>query len=133
VPKPDHTTKLRTRTGLLLKVAVVAWLSIMVMPCTILAASPLDTEPTVAEASQQDCHGMHADADFATPDCCCDPLSITSGEAPKSQRVDLVAATPLAHAPMLTLSLVTTTDNAHPPPQVDAGPPVYLTTQRFRI
>lgn len=124
---------LRTRPGLLPKVAVVVWLSIMVMPCTILAASPFDAEPTIAEASQQDCHGTHADADSATPDCCCDPLSITGGEAPKSQRVDMVAATPLAHTLMLTMSLVTACNNAHPPPLADTGPPVYLSTQRFRI
>ena len=124
---------LRTRSGLLLKVAVVAWLSIMVMPCAVLAASPFETEPTVAEALQQDCHGTHADADSVTPDCCCDPLSITGGEAPKTQRADLVAATPLAHTLKLSLSLVTASDNVHPPPMADAGPPVYLSTQRFRI
>ena len=124
---------LRTRPGLLLKVAVVTWLSIMVMPCTILAASPFDAEPTIAEASQQDCHGTHADVDSATPDCCCDPLSITGGEAPKTQRADLVVATPPAHTLMLTLSLVAASDNVHPPPLADAGPPVYLSTQRFRI
>ena len=125
--------KLRTRPGLLLKVAVVAWLGIMVMPCTVLAAGPIDAEPAVAEAPQPDCHGAHTEADSATPNCCCDPLSITGGEAPKTQRADLVAATPLAHTLMLTLSIVTATDSAHPPPQADAGPPVYLTTQRFRI
>lgn len=125
--------KLRTRPGLLLKVAVVAWLSIMVMPCTVLAAGPFDAEPAVAEALQPDCHGAHAETDSATPNCCCDPLSITGGEAPKTQRADLVAATPLARTLMLTLSIVTATDTAPPPPQADAGPPVYLATQRFRI
>jgi len=133
VPKPDHTKKLRTRPGLLMKVAVVAWLSIMVMPCTVLAAGPFGAEPAVVEASQPDCHGTHAEADSATPNCCCDPLSITGGEAPKSQRVDLVAATPLAHTLMLTLSIVTAIDNARPPSHADSGPPVYFSTQRFRI
>jgi len=133
VPRRDQTTKLRTRQGLLLKAAVVAWLSIMVMPCTVLAAGPFGAEPAVAEASQQNCHGTHADADSATPDCCCDPLSITGGEGPKTQRADLVAATPLPHTLMLTFSLATASDNVHPPPLADAGPPVYLSTQRFRI
>ncbi len=133
MPGPDHTTSLRTHRGALLNVAILAWLSIMVMPCTVLAASPIDAELPVAEASQPDCHGTHAEADSTTPNCCCDPLSITGGEAPKSQRVDLVAATPLAHTLMLNLSIVTAIDNARPPSHVDSGPPVYFATQRFRI
>ena len=133
MPGPNHTMMLRTRPGLLLKVAVVAWLSIMAMPCTVLAASPTYVDLPVAETSQPDCHGTHADAESTASNCCCDLLSVTGGEAPKNQRVDLVAVSPLAHSLVPTFSFATVIFRAHPPPQADAEPPVYLTTQRFRI
>lgn len=130
---PDHTTRLRTRPEMLLNVAILAWLSIMVMPCAALAASPIDAEVLVAESSQPICHGTHADAESTLPNCCCDPLSITGGETPKIQRVDLVAVPPLTHSFVSTFELATVFFSAHPPPPTDPGPPVYLTTQRFRI
>lgn len=123
----------KTRSGLLLNVAVIAWLSMMVMPCAAIAiGSPIDVTGT-SVAIQVDCHGAHEVAGTSEPECCCDPLAITGGEAPKSQRVDVVVAV-LADLPrMLTVAHITSSERVHPPPQSDSHQPVYLTTQRIRI
>ena len=87
-------------------------------------------EATVAP----DCHGAHVEVSAEkTSECCCDPLTITGGEGPKTQRADLVAAAPL-NTPLTLTPLATSAPvRAQPPPPIDLGPPVYLATQRFRI
>lgn len=123
----------KTRPGLLLNVAVVAWLGILVMPCAVFPiGSPVeDTETSVA--LWVDCHGAHEVAGTSDLDCCRDLLAITGGEAPKSQRVDVVAAVSAAPPPIPTVAHFTPIERGHPPPQADSHRPVYLTTQRFRI
>ena len=130
---PDRNTARKTRPGLLLNVTVVAWLGIMIMPCTVFATgSPIeDTETSVAV--QVDCHGAHEVAEISEPECCCDLLAITGGEAPKSQRVDVVAAVLATPPPIPTVAHFIPNERIHPPPQADSHRPVYLTTQRFRI
>lgn len=133
MPGPDRNLTGKTRPGLLLNVAVVAWLSIMVMPCAVFAiGSPIEvTEAPVAV--QVDCHGTHEVAGTSEPECCFDSLAITGGEVPKSQRVDVVAAVLAAPLPMPTVAHFTSSERIRPPPQSDAHQPVYLTTQRLRI
>lgn len=123
----------KTGPGLLLNVAVVAWLGIMVMPCAVFAmGSPIEVTGATAVV-QVDCHGAHEVAEISDPECCCDPLAVTGGEAPKSQRVEVVAAVLAAPLLMLTVEHITSSERVHPPPQSDSRLPVYLTTQRFRI
>ena len=134
MPKTGHAMRLSARPGLLLNVALVAWLGIMVMPCSVLAMDSVGPEAAAEATIAPDCHGAHVDAaPEITAECCCDPLTITGGEGPKTQRADLVAAgpltVPLALKPLTSVAL----DRAQPPPPIDHGPPVYLTTQRFRI
>ena len=131
----DRNMTRNTRSGLLLNVAVVAWLGIMVMPCTVFAiGSPIEITETSAGV-QVDCHSAHDHeaAEISEPECCCDLLAITGGEAPKSQRVDVVAAVLAAPPPIPTVAHITSSERVHPPPQSDSHQPVYLTTQRFRI
>lgn len=134
MPQSGHAMKLRARPGLLLNVALVAWLGIMVMPCSVLAMDPVGLEAAAEVTVAPDCHGTHIEpATDKTAECCCDPLTITGGEGPKTQRADLVAAAPL-NAPLALTPLATLApDRAQPPPPIDHSPPVYLATQRFRI
>ena len=133
MPGLDRNMTRKTRPGLLLNVAVVAWLSIMIMPCAVFAiGSPIDvTGPSAAV--QVDCHGAHEVAETSEPECCCDPLAITGGEAPKSQRADVVVAALAAVPPIFTVAHITSSERVHPPPQSDSHQPVYLATQRLRI
>jgi hypothetical protein len=62
MPATDYTSNRRGRQRLLLNVAVVAWLSIMVMPCSVLAAGSVEAESPSVESVQPDCHGMHAES-----------------------------------------------------------------------
>ena len=133
MPGPDRNTTLKTRPGLFLNVAVVAWLSIMVMPCTAFAIGSQIEATQTSPVAKVDCHGAHVVAESSGPECCCDPLAITGGEALKSQRVDVVAAVLTAPPLMLSLERITSGERVHPPPQSDSRRPVYLTTQRFRI
>lgn len=126
--------RLRARPGLLLNIALVAWFGIMVMPCSVLASDAISLDTPAVEAVSPDCHGVHAETEAnSTAECCCDPLTITGGEGPKTQRAELVAASPLAFPIALVPLTAVVLDRAHPPPSIDIGPPVYLTTQRFRI
>lgn len=129
-----HAMRLRARTGLLLNVALVAWLGIMVMPCSVLAMDSVDPEPAAATNVAPDCHGLHAAAAAEkSPECCCDPLTITGSESPKAQRADLVAAAPASIPPAPAPLTTVLPGRAQPPPRIDYGPRVYLATQRFRI
>lgn len=125
----------RGRLQLLLSVAVVAWLSMVVMPCAVLAADgAINSESPLVEVTKPDCHGIEASSSPSeTTSCCCDPLTISNGEAPKTQRADLVAAAPsIELVPLVAVSSVASA-RTYPPPMRTAGPPVYLVTQRFRI
>jgi len=133
MPRANLSMTRKTGPGLLLNVAVVAWLGIMVMPCTAFAAGlPIEVTET-ASVVQVDCHGAHEVAEISDPECCCDLLAVTGGDAPKSQRVDVVAAVLAAPPLILTVEHITSNKRAHRPPQSDSRQPVYLTTQRFRI
>ncbi len=126
--------KLRARPGLLLNVALVAWLGVMVMPCAVLASDGVSADVAEAAAVAPDCHGIHVDAaPESTAECCCDPLTITGGEGPKTQRADLVAAAPLTTPQAVGPLVAVAFKRADPPPSIDVGPPVYVATQRFRI
>lgn len=105
----------------------------MVTPCTVFAAGAPSDESATEAAIQVDCHGVHDDAQQAEPECCCDPLAVTGGEAPKNQRVDLVAAALPAPSLMLAVAQMSSLERAHPPTRPATGLPVYLVTQRFRI
>ena len=132
MPEPDYKTTRNKRPGLLLNVTVIAWLSIMTMPCAALAAGL----PAAAEspaAVQVDCHGAHEVVESTESECCCDPLAVTGGEALKSQRADLVTAILAGSPPMPTEAHLTSPERVHPPPQSGSRHPVYLTTQRLRI
>ena len=130
MPRPNLSMTPKTGPGLLLNVAVVAWLGIMVMPCAVFAmGSPIEVTGATAVV-EVECHGAHEVAKISEPECCCDPLAI---EGPKSQRVDAVAAVLAAPPFMLTVEHITLSERVHPPPQSDSRQPVYLTTQRFRI
>lgn len=134
MPQTGHAMRLRARPGLLLNVALIAWLGIMVMPCSVLAMDPVEPEHAAAAHVVPDCHGVHASAAAEkSPDCCCDPLTITGGEGPKAQRADLVAAAPLSTPPAPAPLTAMLPDRAQPPPRIDHGPPVYFATRRFRI
>ena len=134
MPQTGHAMKLRARPGLLLNVAVVAWLSIMAMPCSVLASDSVSIEASAVAAVSPDCHGVHAESNVSSAvECCCDPLTITGGEGPKTQRADLVATAPLSLPMVLDPLTAPDLDRTHPPPPIDPGPPVYLATQRFRI
>ena len=129
MPGPDHTAKRTYRPGLLLQVAVAAWMSIMVMPCAVLAADA----SSLMEATPVDCHGAHVDGHSADAECCCDPLAITGGEAPKSQRVNFVVALLPVPSYLPVMALWHSVDQLHPPPQSETRTLVYLSTQRLRI
>lgn len=134
MPQSGHAMTLRARPGLLLNVALVAWFGIMVMPCSVLASDAISLDASATATVSPDCHGVHAEVEAnTTVECCCDALTITGGEGPKTQRAELVAAPPLAipAAPVPLTAVVI--DRAHPPPPMGFGPPVYLATQRFRI
>jgi len=117
----------------MLNLAALAWLSIVIMPCAVFAASPAVLSTDSIEQVAVDCHGSRVETQPSADNCCCDPLAVTGGEAPKTQRVDLVAIT--APSPSFTsiASAVIEVRWAHPPPANDDGPPVYLVTQRLRI
>ena len=133
MPGLDRNMTRNTRSGLLLNVAVVAWLGIMVMPCTGFAIGATIEITETSAGVQVDCHSAHEAAEISEPECCCDLLAITGGEAPKTQRVDVVAVVLAAPPPMPTVAHITSSERVHPPPQSDSHQPVYLTTQRFRI
>jgi hypothetical protein len=134
MPATDYTSNRRGRQRLLLNVAVVAWLSIMVMPCSVLAAGSVEAESPSVESVQPDCHGMHAESKTtANAECCCDALTVTGGEGPKTPRAELVAAAALAVSLTPTPLAASAFERVHPPPLTSIGPPVYLATQRFRI
>ena len=86
------------------------------------------------EVAAPDCHGAQSES---TPNestsCCCDPLTVSSGEAPKTQRAELTAAITMDDPLPLALTLSVAIDRAQPPPPTRLGPPVYLVTQRLRI
>lgn len=133
-PDTGHALRLRARSGLFLSVAIVVWLSIMIIPCTVLAAGDLGSEPPATEAAPPDCHGMHLEDHAASAtDCCCDPLTVTGAETQKPQRAELVAASPLIDLLVVAPLVSVAPDRAHPRPPIDIGPPVYLATKRFRI
>ena len=129
MPGPNRTIKHTYRPGLLLQVAIVAWMGVVVTPCAVFAADA----PTAALATPVDCHGALAEGQVSDAECCCDPLATTGGEAPKSQRVDLVAAPPPASSLIPVLASAHSSEHVHPPPQSDSHHPVYLSTQRLRI
>lgn len=134
MPAYGQTIRQRYSSRLLLNVAVVAWLSMVVMPCAVLAAGPVSAEAVVSEAVAPDCHGAQSESTSnASSSCCCDPLTVSSGEAPKTQRAELAAAITMDDPLLLTLALSAVIDRAQPPPPTDVGPPIYLVTQRFRI
>ena len=126
----------KARPAALLNVVVLVWLSIAFAPCTLPAATPSDIEAVPAGQTQQkqpDCHGNHIEAQPAAVDCCCDPLVVSGGEDPKTQRVDLLALTIL---PPILQPVVFTGPHgqwSRLPAVDDDGPPVYLATQRLRI
>lgn len=129
----DRTMTRKTRPGLLHNIAVVAWLSIMIIPCTVFAiGSPIEATETSA-AVLVDCHGAHEVDKPSESECCCDPLAIAGSEAPKTQRVDVLAIVLATLPPMPTVAHFTSSERVHPPPQSDARQPVYLTTLRLRI
>lgn len=133
MPGLDRNMTHKTRPGLLLNVAVVAWLSIMIMPCTVFAiGSPLDVTETSA-VIQVDCHGAQEAAGTSESECCCDPLAITGGEAPKSQRVDVAAVVLVTLPPIPTVAYFILSERVHPARQTYSHQHVYVTTQRFRI
>lgn len=132
MPEPNHNMTRPTRPGLLLNVAIVVCLSIVIMPCTVFAAE----SPATAEypaTVQPDCHGVHDVGDSVVLECCCDPLALTGGEAPKTQRVCLVAIVPADPLPMPAAVHFASVEQAHPPPRSASRQPVYLRTQRLRI
>jgi len=134
MPALGQTIRQRHSSRLLLNVAVVAWLSMVVMPCAVLAAGPIAEEAVVPEVAAPDCHGAQSESTSnASSNCCCDPLTVSSGEAPKTQRAELSAAINMDDPLPLTLTLSVVIDRAKPPPPTRVGPPVYLVTQRFRI
>jgi len=129
-----HAIRLRARQGLLLNVALAAWLGIMLMPCSVLATETVAPEAGGAATLAPDCHGAHSEATTEkTLGCDCDLLSVTVGEGPKTQRADLTAAaTPTAPLAPASLTAVSA-DRVQPPPSNHPSPPVYLATQRLRI
>ena len=133
MPGTHHKLSHQARPGLLLNLAALAWLSIVIMPCAVFAASPAVFSTDSIEQVTVDCHGSRVETQPGADNCCCDPLAVTGGEAPKTQRVDLVAIT--APSPSFTsiASAVIEVRWARPPPANDDGPPVYLVTQRLRI
>lgn len=118
----------------MLNLAVVAWLSIMVMPCSVLAAGNIQADPPAAQSVQPDCHGLHAESKTrASAECCCDALAITGGEGLKTPRAESVAVVPLAVSLVPTPRAASAFKRIPPSPANSIGPPVYLATQRFRI
>ena len=133
MPGSGHNPSRKARPALLLNVAVLVWLSIALVPCTLLASTPTDIEAGPAGQTQPDCHGNHNDAQPTATDCCCDSLAVSGGEGPKTQRVDLLALT--APPPNFQPVIITTGHVKWLRPLIedDDGPPIYLATQRFRI
>ena len=127
MPGSGHSRLCRSRPGVLLNVALVAWLSVAAMPCTIFVNDADEL------SVQVDCHGVHDGAPATDPEWCCDPLAVTGGEGPKPQRADLIAA--LVSVPLLlpTVEPDGSTEWVRPTAHSDTGPPVYLATRRLRI
>ena len=129
----DRNMTRKTRPGLLLNVAAVAWLSIMIIPCTVFAIGSPTGVAEISAVVQVDCHGAHEADRPSESECGCDPLAIAGSEAPKTQRVDVFAIVLATLPPMPTVAHFTSSERVHPPPQSDARQPVYLTTLRLRI
>ncbi len=117
----------------LLSVAVLAWLGVFVMPCTVFASvTSIDTSAEIGE-SHGNCHGSHPSAATASDECCCDLPGISSGEAPKAEKVSAVVAIPNVRTDFQSLLAPGKVDMQHGPPPIEYSPPVYLSTQRLRI
>lgn len=112
---------------------MVAWLSIVVMPCVVVAASPSALAAASTQQIHVDCHGAHADVQSGNADCSCVSIAVASKEGPKTQRVDFVAFTASPLADIAIALVLPHVQWERPLPIDDDGPPVYLATQRLRI
>ncbi len=126
--------KNRRISAAMLSVIVVAWLSVVAIPCAMTAVSEA---PVRVEASgpvlDYDCPGVIPLQSTVDSDCCCLLNATVDVDAPKLPKVDmliLVPANPVFIDPAIVNVLMI--DHGHPPAN-DPFPPVYLATQRLRI
>lgn len=123
------------RAASLLSVAVLAWLGIIAVPCTLLASVAAVETSSEVEESQGDCHGGHPSAATASDECCCEILGVASGEAAKTQKVSavVVIASSSLRSDFHSVLATGKVEMQHGPPTSELSPPVYLSTQRLRI
>lgn len=113
---------------------MLAWLSGLVVPCTEAEAhEPIVTNVEVA-GGHDDCHGAHSAATLSDDNCCCDVTTAATGsDLQKLQNITVLYAAPATHDFLKLALFQTVIVQEHGPPLHETSPPVYLTTQRFRI
>lgn len=134
MPMGSQKSRRKALSWPFLNVALVAWLSIAAIPCSVLSPGAIASEHQAAETHPTDCHGMHVEvgANNGT-DCCCHPVTSTAPEPQKTQRADWVAVTSSIPPPTTPSFAPVEQDNADLRPPLVTAPPVYLATQRIRI
>ena len=117
----------------LLSVAILAWLGVLVMPCTMFASVAIvDTSAEVGR-SHDNCHESLPSAATVSDECFCDYPGIISGEAPKAEKVPAVVAIASVRTDFEPFLAPGKVDMRHGPPPIELSLPVYLSTQRLRI
>ena len=126
----------KTRNGRstsLLSVAVLAWIGVLAVPCTVFASAVAVGDSVEIEKRHGDCHGSRPSTTTASDECCCDPPGITAGETPKTEKASAVVAISVARSEFQFLLAPAKVRMLYGLPPNEFPPPVYLLTQRLRI
>lgn len=122
------------------KLAVLAfvWVAVLTMPCTMVVASPTDS-PIAEQTSHSDAHSdkCHGDSEagktkIVSADCCCESGDIQANTA--FEQIQFVALLQSIAQPIdFDISFGKTPVFSQLPAVHATSPPIYFSTQRFRI
>ncbi len=170
---PRSRSRFRRRAPGIVSLGILAWLSVLIVPCTVAVSGQSFSTPTVnavveadnthhpkssgrqGESADQldghgdhhsaqalvealveandECHSGHAAAGPMESGCCCDVTVLSGTDNEKPQQFAAVFEYPVDQLVAQLRQLTRVVSQYHGPPRHQSSPPVYLSTQRFRI
>jgi hypothetical protein len=129
-----HAIRQKRRSGPVLGALVVAWLGIVAAPCAMAwNVSAIGQTDEVLVETHEDCPSAKDDNAMTADECCCEVSAVIKPETSQFAKTIVLVAIPITIPFDFKPRVVAQSFDALGIPLHETSPPVYLTTQRFRI
>ena len=129
-----HAIRQKRRSAPVLGALVVAWLGIVAAPCAMAwNVSAIDQTDEVLVETHEDCPSAKDDAAMTADECCCEISAIIKPETSQFAKSMVLVAIPITIPFDFKPRVVPQAAGESEILLHETSPPVYLTTQRFRI